>query len=151
MLKILIVLSLIFIDRATKLLADNSFIPGDNLDIFPGLALTLSYNTGAAFSFLANESGWQRWLFVGISALVSIVIIFWLRKIPKHNKWDQVALCLILAGAVGNVWDRLVYGYVIDFIKLYYQQWYWPIFNVADMAICVGAFMVIFSKSDKKN
>jgi len=107
------------------------------------LCFSLSYNTGAAFSFLGGAGGWQRWFFVGLAALVSIIIYSWLKKLDRSQAWLASALALILGGAIGNVIDRIYHGYVIDFIQWYYASYYWPSFNIADAAICIGAAILI--------
>ncbi|MEM7020129.1 MAG: signal peptidase II [Pseudomonadota bacterium] len=102
------------------------------------------HNEGAAFSFLADAGGWQRWFIVTLAFGVSIFIIAWLSRLPRHQYWLAMALALILAGAIGNnLSDRLLFGYVIDFIDVYYQNWHFPTFNVADSAISVGAVMLL--------
>lgn len=111
--------------------------------VFPGFNLTLVYNRGAAFSFLSRADGWQRWLFVGLALAVSAFLIGWLLRLKDHERWTAAALALILGGAWGNALDRLTRGHVIDFIQLYYRQWAWPTFNLADSAITVGAAILI--------
>ena len=104
---------------------------------------TLAYNTGAAFSFLADSSGWQRWLFALIAVVVSAVLVVWLKRLGRNDTWLAIALALILGGALGNLYDRIVYGHVVDFILVHWQnRWYFPAFNFADSAICVGAVML---------
>ena len=136
---------IVMIDQVTKYLALQWLNYGDPVAIVPGLNFTLVFNTGAAFSLLSDASGWQRWLFAAVALTVSIVIILWLRQIGSKEWWLPIALTLILGGAIGNFWDRVSLGYVIDFIQVYYQQWSWPAFNVADSAICVGAVMLLLS------
>ena len=138
-------MAIVVIDQLTKLLAMQTLNYGDPVAIVPGLNLTLVYNTGAAFSILSEASGWQRWLFAAVALIVSVVITFWLRQVGSREWWLPIALTLILGGAIGNFWDRIRLGYVIDFIQVYYQQWSWPAFNVADSAICVGAVMLLLS------
>jgi signal peptidase II len=100
-------------------------------------------NEGAAFSFLADQAGWQRWFFITLGTLISALIIYWLRKpAPTAQKW---ALTLILGGAIGNVIDRILHGNVIDFLDLHAASWHWPAFNVADAAITVGAVLILLS------
>ena len=111
--------------------------------VFPSLNMTLAYNRGAAFSFLSDASGWQRWFFAVLAIVVSIAIIFWLRRLRSTEKCQGLALSLILGGALGNVWDRIQLGYVVDFIDVYYGAWHWPVFNIADSAITVGAVLLI--------
>jgi len=115
-----------------------------------------TYNTGAAFSFLAEHSGWQRWFFLGLGSLVSIGLIVWLRRLKPTETRLATALALILGGAIGNLIDRAWLGQVIDFIQLYYQHWYWPAFNLADSAITVGAALLVLdslwsSRTSKPN
>jgi signal peptidase II len=130
-------------DLITKQLAENFLSYGQPVPILPVFDLTLLYNPGAAFSFLAGENGWQRWFFTAIALVVSTVLIGWLYKLPRENKWLAVALTLILGGAIGNLFDRLVYGHVIDFISIHWQGSYFPAFNIADSAITIGAFMLV--------
>lgn len=104
--------------------------------------LALSHNTGAAFSFLANAGSWAPWVLGGFATLISAVILFWLLRTPRTYRLLGFALALILGGALGNLIDRIHYGYVIDFLQVYYKQWYWPAFNVADSAITVGAILL---------
>ena len=130
-------------DRWTKLYMLNHLTLGEPRTVFPVLNFTLAFNTGAAFSFLHNASGWQNIFFSGLAAVVSIVILKWLWEHPAREWWSNAALSLILGGALGNVWDRLTYGYVIDFIDFHWQGYHFAIFNVADTAVCVGAAMMI--------
>jgi signal peptidase II len=141
----------LLLDQATKLWADAYLELAQPVPILPFFNLTLLYNTGAAFSFLADAGGWQRWLFSGIAVLVSGFILLWMAKLKRSQLWLGCALALILGGAIGNnLIDRLIYGHVIDFIDVYYQQWHWPVFNIADSAITIGAIMLlidaVFSK-----
>jgi signal peptidase II len=131
------------LDQGLKALAVEHLILNTPLPQFPGFNLTLVYNTGAAFSFLQDAGGWQRWFFVVVGITISGVIFAWLARLPAHRRWLACALALILGGAAGNLWDRITLGYVIDFIDLYYQGWHWPAFNLADSAITVGAVMLI--------
>jgi signal peptidase II len=101
------------------------------------------HNTGAAFSFLSEAGGWQRWLFAGLAVAISTAIAVWLTRLKKHETLLAVALALILGGAVGNLIDRLVYGYVIDFLDVYYESWHWPAFNIADSAITLGVMLML--------
>lgn len=104
---------------------------------------TLAYNTGAAFSFLADSSGWQRWLFALIAVVVSAVLVVWLKRLGRDDTWLAVALALVLGGALGNLYDRIALGHVIDFILVHWQnRWYFPAFNFADSAITAGAIML---------
>lgn len=107
--------------------------------------LTLRYNEGAAFSFLAGAGGWQRWLFATLAAVVSVVLAVWITRIyrQKGNTMEALALALILGGAVGNLYDRIMLGHVVDFIVFHYQEHEWPAFNIADSAICIGAALLV--------
>ena len=134
----------IVVDQITKLLILEHFAYGERLNLLPVLDLTLAYNTGAAWSFLAAESGWQRWMFTGLAVLVSAVLLVWLKRLKARSQGLLAcALSLILAGALGNVIDRLRLGHVIDFILAYWDEHTFPIFNVADCAISVGAAMLL--------
>ena len=99
----------------------------------------LTYNTGAAFSFLADAGGWQRWFLTGVALAVSLFIVVWLFRLNPEDRGLVMPLGLILGGGVGNLIDRLLLGHVVDFISLHYQSWYWPAFNLADSAITLGA------------
>jgi len=103
----------------------------------------LLHNTGAAFSFLAGEAGWQRWFFVGLAAVVSVVLVRWLATLKANETWMAVAIALILGGAIGNVYDRVVHGYVVDFLHFYWNSYHFPAFNLADTAITIGAIMMV--------
>jgi signal peptidase II len=140
-----VALVIVIVDQLTKYWAARWLIYGDPVAIFPGLNFTLLHNTGAAFSLLSDASGWQRWFFAAVALVVSVVITVWLRQVGDRERWLPIALTLILGGAIGNFWDRLMLGYVIDFIEVYYHQWSWPAFNVADSAISVGAVMLLLS------
>ena len=133
----------VVLDQVTKYLAETLLVMHQPVSVLPSFNFMLTYNTGAAFSFLAGAGGWQRWLFLGLGSLVSIGLIVWLRRLEPGDKWLAAALALILGGAVGNLIDRAWLGQVIDFIQLYYDRWYWPAFNVADSAITVGAVLLI--------
>ena len=130
-------------DQATKALATAHLTFGEPVPLVPFVNLTLLHNTGAAFSFLSGAGGWQRWFFVGLALAVSGAILLWLRKLHLNQSLLAAALALVLGGALGNLWDRVSLGYVVDFIDLYYGHWHWPAFNVADTAITVGAALLI--------
>ena len=135
---------IIIADQVTKYLVAQQFSLFDSVAVMPHLNLTLLHNTGAAFSFLADAGGWQRWFFIILGSVVSIGIMVWLRKLPSNHGFAlPLGLSLILGGAVGNIIDRAWHGYVIDFIDFYYGSWHWPAFNVADIAITLGAFFFI--------
>ncbi len=133
----------IAIDQITKQAAEIGLALHQPTPVTPFFNLTLMYNTGAAFSFLADASGWQRWFFLVLSLSVSVFIVIWISRLSRYEHLLAGALALILGGAVGNAIDRLLFGHVIDFIQLYYDQWYWPAFNIADSAITVGAALMI--------
>jgi len=136
---------LVGIDQLTKWVVENTFTYGERVNLLPIFDLTLIYNTGAAFSFLASGSGWQRWVLIAI-ALVAIVFILWLLKHEYKRTLTALSLILILSGAIGNLIDRVWHGHVIDFLLLYHGYWYFPAFNVADAAISVGAILLIFDE-----
>ena len=117
----------------------------DRIEVLPVFNLTLHYNKGAAFSFLSNAGGWQRYFLTGISAVVSVVLIIWLARLLKTEKIMTWSLALILGGAVGNLIDRAIYGHVIDFIELHWNNAYFPSFNIADSAITVGTILLIWA------
>lgn len=143
---------ILMIDQITKALSVHFLSFSSRVKVFEGFDLTLSHNTGAAFGFLNDASGWQRWFFVGFAIIVICGIYFWLGKLNNtKDKWEGLALGLILGGALGNLWDRIAYGYVIDFILLYYKNLPpWPTFNIADSAVCVGTFLFALDLFRKK-
>lgn len=131
------------LDQATKFAADDLLTLYAPVEVLPFFNLSLSYNPGAAFSFLAGASGWQRWFFSVLALGVSVFIVLWIKRLQAHERWTAAGLALILAGAIGNLIDRLLYGHVVDFIQLYYDRFYWPTFNIADSAITVGAVILV--------
>jgi signal peptidase II len=133
----------IVLDMITKGLATRLLTLYEPLPVIPGFNITLMHNTGAAFSFLSEAGGWQRWLFSAIALAVSAGIVVWLQRLSPAQRLLPLALALILGGALGNLWDRLTLGYVVDFIQVYYQRWSWPAFNIADAAITVGAVLLV--------
>jgi signal peptidase II len=133
----------LILDQVSKWFADSLLGPHDAVSLLPSLALRKAYNPGAAFSFLSDASGWQRWFFSGLAVLIIGVIATWLRRLPKGQIRMALALALILGGAAGNLVDRVLYGHVIDFIDVYYGAWHWPTFNIADSAITLGAVLLI--------
>lgn len=148
----------IVLDLSTKAMATSSLVLYQPVPVFPGFNWMLAHNSGAAFSFLANESGWQRWFFSVIALVVSIGITIWLKRLAPTQTMLALALALVLGGAIGNLWDRVTLGYVVDFIDVYYGQSHWPAFNVADSAIFLGAALLVIdsfrgeqnSKDDSK-
>ena len=137
-------LLVVIFDQLTKFLADSQLNYAEPLALLPSFNLTLLYNPGAAFSFLSDASGWQRWFFVTVSLLASVFLVLWLRKLKPEQKLLALALALVLGGALGNLIDRLLLGHVVDFIQVYYKTFYWPAFNIADSAITVGAALLIW-------
>jgi len=139
----LLALLVFAIDQVTKMIAVSKLHYAEQVEVFYGFNWTLLYNKGAAFSFLAEAGGWQRWFFITLTVIVSTGLVVWIRKIAATQYWLASALALVLGGALGNLYDRFVLGHVVDFIQWYYQSWYWPAFNIADAAICIGAVMLI--------
>jgi len=142
----------VILDQITKQISEATLVlckyyPCTSVEVMPMFDFTLMYNRGAAFSFLNDAGGWQRWAFSAIAIVVSIFIFTWIKKLKPSEKWIAIALALILGGALGNVIDRLLFGYVIDFIHWYIEtdgvKHYWPAFNIADSAISIGATMLI--------
>jgi signal peptidase II len=150
----------VILDQITKQFAESSLLLHKPFAVFTGLNWTLMYNEGAAFSFLSQAGGWQRWFFVVISSVISIALVIWLRKLESHQRVLITGLALILGGAIGNLIDRALFGHVIDFAQVYYYadscfpgfslyafpsggQCFWPAFNIADAAISLGAGLLI--------
>ena len=133
----------IIIDQLTKYIAATQLQFHVPVPVMPSFNWFLAHNTGAAFSFLSSAGGWQRWFFVLLAIVISAVILVWLKRLPAGRNREAIALTLILGGALGNVIDRLWHGYVIDFIQWYYEDYYWPAFNIADTAITIGAALLI--------
>ena len=131
-------------DQLTKWLVTQNLALYERIELLPVLGLTHLHNTGAAFSFLADAGGWQRWFFIAIAVLVTVLVCFWLSRMPARGQgWLAAALALVVGGAVGNVIDRVLHGYVIDFISVHWERSFFPAFNVADSAITVGAAILI--------
>jgi len=158
----------IILDQFTKVWASSELTYAVPVSVMPSINWLLAHNLGASFGFLSDAGGWQRWFFVVLACVVSVVIVFWLKSLSRADKCLALALALILGGAIGNVIDRALYGYVIDFVQFYYQsethclpgfyftgsQCNWPVFNIADMAIVGGAALMIidglFGSRDKE-
>ncbi|QLF93062.1 signal peptidase II [Pseudomonas sp. ABC1] len=134
----------LLLDQVSKHWFEGALTLYQRIEVIPGyFSWTLAYNTGAAFSFLADHSGWQRWLFALIAIGVSAVLVVWLKRLKPGETWVAIALALVLGGAIGNLYDRMVLGHVVDFILVHWQnRWYFPAFNLADSAITVGAVML---------
>ena len=136
-------LLVIFLDQVSKLSIAGSMQLYQSIPVMPFFKLTYVHNTGAAFSFLSEAGGWQRWFFAALALVISGVIAVWLARLKHDETLLAVALSLVLGGAIGNLIDRLVYGYVIDFLDVYYQTWHWPAFNIADSAISLGVILML--------
>ena len=135
--------AVVALDRLTKLLAVDRLDLGEVYTVVPGFNLALVLNRGAAFGFLADSGGWQRWSFVMVGLAISVLIMVTLLRQGQASKLLRLGLTLILGGALGNIIDRVSQGYVIDFVDLHWQVWHWPAFNVADVGITMGALIVL--------
>jgi len=142
---------MVVLDQITKVWVDLNLSLHESIPVMPSFSITYARNYGAAFSFLSEAGGWQRWFFAVLAIAVSVGIVIYLKKLKPEEKLLAVSLSLILGGAIGNIIDRVLYGYVIDFLDVYYQVYHWPIFNIADSAITVGvALMLIESFIEKE-
>jgi signal peptidase II len=131
-------------DRLTKVIAETNLIEGVANPVIAGFFdLTLLYNRGAAFGFLADAGGWQRWVFSLLAIVMSVVLIIWIKRTPRILWWLNLGLALILGGAIGNLFDRIAQGKVVDFLSFQFGSYYFPAFNIADIAISCGAFLLI--------
>jgi signal peptidase II len=135
--------AVVALDLATKAWISAAFRYGEVREVLPFFNLVLVHNSGAAFSFLADAGGWQRWFFAAVSVVISVVIVAMLRR-GDQSRLASIALALVLGGALGNLWDRLTLGHVVDFVQLHAAGYYWPAFNVADSAICVGVAALLW-------
>ncbi|MBZ9540013.1 signal peptidase II [Modicisalibacter tunisiensis] len=133
----------IILDLGSKLLASALLTYARPVEVLPVFNLTLLHNPGAAFSFLAGHDGWQRWLFALIAVGASVGLTVWLTRLKRGETWLAAALALIIGGALGNLYDRLVHGYVVDFLSFHWGSHYFPAFNLADTAITLGALGLI--------
>ncbi len=133
----------ILLDQGSKIIMSSILSLYQTIAVMPHFNLTLAHNYGAAFSFLAGAGGWQRWFFIGLTTVISIVLIIWLKKLNIQAKLEAVSISLILGGAIGNVIDRIYLGYVVDFFDFYYGTWHFATFNIADSAIVLGAGLLI--------
>lgn len=147
---LLIALLVLILDQLSKYLVILNVGMYRKVAVIPNLNFSLAFNDGAAFGILAGFGGWQKWLFSIIAIVISIIIIVWSTQLKNKDYWEGVALAYILGGATGNLIDRLCYGHVIDFIDFYIKGWHWYTFNVADIAICVGA-AILFWRSIRKS
>lgn len=137
---LLIALAVLISDQLTKYWAATVLIKG-SVPVAPFLSFTLVHNTGAAFGFMSDAGGWQNIFFMAVAALASVLIVVMLWRL--QDRWVGYALALILGGAVGNLVDRVLHGFVVDFIDVYYGTWHWPAFNIADSAITIGAIVLL--------
>ncbi len=140
--------AVIVLDQLSKQWVSKSLVFGEVIPVMPSFNLVLAHNAGAAFSFLAGAGGWQRGFFIGIAVVAAVVIVHLLRK-HHGEKLFSLALALILGGALGNLFDRVLLGHVVDFLDFYVQSYHWPAFNVADMAITGGAGLLIWDSFKK--
>lgn len=134
----------VLLDQITKYAAQSSLVYAEPLAVLPWFNLTLLYNRGAAFSFLSDAAGWQRWFFTLVAIVAIALLTNWLRKLRHEQYLLGLSLSLVIGGAAGNLVDRVLFGHVIDFIQVYYQSFYWPAFNLADSAITAGAALLIW-------
>ena len=139
---------IVIVDLYTKHLIQNAFEYGEHLTVTSFFDLVRYHNEGAAFSFLADAGGWQKWFFSGVSMIAVLVITYLLKK-HQQQKLFCLGLALVLGGAIGNLYDRLTLSYVVDFLSFHYQNWYYPAFNVADSAICVGVALLLIDSFKK--
>tara|TARA_R110002049_G_scaffold114812_23_gene266221 strand:+ start:744 stop:1274 length:531 start_codon:yes stop_codon:yes gene_type:complete len=133
----------VLLDQYTKALATSSLEYAQPVRVFWWFNLTLHHNEGAAFSFLSDAGGWQRYFFAVLAGVISIALAIWLAVMPRGQRLLALSLGLILGGALGNLWDRVALGYVVDFISVHYENHYFPTFNIADSAISVGAVLML--------
>ena len=131
------------LDQWTKWLAESLLEPYRAVPVAPLLNMTLMYNEGAAFSFLAGAGGWQRWLFAAFALIMTAVLVIWLLRLRTEERAMAAGLSLVAGGAVGNLIDRVSTGRVVDFIDVYVADWHWPAFNVADSAITIGVCLLL--------
>ncbi|HEX5362494.1 MAG TPA: signal peptidase II [Fluviicoccus sp.] len=131
------------LDQWSKTYFERLLDHGQSIDLLPVFSWTLAYNTGAAFSFLHDAGGWQRWFFIVLAISVCSGMVVWLSRLPANARWLMAGIGLLVGGALGNVYDRFTLGYVIDFIHVHYQTWHFPAFNIADCGITVGAALLV--------
>ncbi|WP_395376060.1 signal peptidase II [Marinicella sp. W31] len=144
-------LIVVLLDQWTKAIASNSLKLYEAEPVTGFLNWTLMHNRGVAFSILADQPGWQRWFISIVASIVVVWLLVWLFKNRRNQKLLNISLVLIIGGAIGNIWDRIQLGYVVDFIEVYYQDFFWPAFNIADSAITVGAVLLIIDAFVNKN
>ena len=133
----------VLLDWQTKQWVSEALVLYRPREVFSWLNITLAHNYGAAFSFLSDAGGWQRWFFIVLASLVTLVLLIWLIRLPRAEWLTALGLALILGGAIGNLVDRIQLGYVVDFVDVYYKGWHFPAFNVADSAITCGVILLL--------
>lgn len=136
-------LIILALDLVSKQWVMANFWLGESMAIMPSINLFYSYNSGAAFSFLADESGWQRWIFSLIAVVIIVILLVIMYRSDYRVRLSNAAHAMVIGGALGNFFDRIVHGVVIDFIDIYIGSWHWPTFNIADLAICTGTILII--------
>jgi len=141
---------MLILDQLSKIWIDTNLELYQSIPLISGFSITYAHNYGAAFSFLSDAGGWQRWFFAVLAIAVSIGIVTWITRLKTDEKLLAVSLSLILGGAVGNIIDRVIYGYVIDFLDVYYQSYHWPVFNIADSAITLGVSLMLYESFTTK-
>ncbi|MDG2949123.1 signal peptidase II [Exercitatus varius] len=142
-----------FIDLLTKYIVTQNFELYESVNVLPIFNLTYARNTGAAFSFLAEHGGWQKYFFIVLALVISAVLVYLLRKNSAQQKLQNSAYALIIGGALANMADRAYNGFVVDFFDFFWREWHYPVFNVADIVICVGVGLLIldsFKNGEKK-
>lgn len=141
------------VDLGSKQLILNNFQLYESMPLMPHFNLVYAQNPGAAFSFLADKGGWQRWFFAIVAIVMCVILIVMMYRQSVSKKFSNIAYAVVIGGALGNLCDRLVHGFVVDFIDFYVGDWHWPTFNLADVVICIGAVLIIldsFINSDQK-
>ncbi|PHM61848.1 signal peptidase II [Xenorhabdus ishibashii] len=138
-----LVVVVLILDLGSKLLVLQHFTLYESMPLIPYFNLTYAQNLGAAFSFLADKGGWQRWFFALVAVAITVVLLVMMYRSNAKQKLSNIAYALVIGGALGNLFDRLVHGFVVDFIDFYVGEWHWPTFNIADSAICIGAVLII--------
>ncbi|MBD2802559.1 signal peptidase II [Xenorhabdus sp. M] len=133
----------LILDLGSKYLVLQNFSLYESIPLMPYFNLTYAQNLGAAFSFLADKGGWQRWFFALVATVITLVLMVMMYRSSARQKLSNIAYALVIGGALGNLFDRLVHGFVVDFIDFYVGEWHWPTFNIADSAICIGATLII--------
>ena len=139
------------LDQVTKIYILNSFALYERLEVTFFFNITHVHNYGAAFSFLSDAGGWQRWFFTAIAIAVSALMLWWMKQAKREQLLLPISMAFILSGALGNLYDRLAYGYVVDFLDFHWAGYHWPAFNVADSAIFIGAALMIWDAFKNPN